>query len=112
MFVLLVTSNFSQTENKIQSGSWSVNQSIQDYSLDNNKGERAVIVEIKFSKSFNSRPKVFLTVNQIDASKEFNSRFNVEAISISRDGFSLKVKTWSDTKIFSISGNWIAIANM
>lgn len=93
----------------MQSGSWSVNQSIQGYSLDNNNGERSVTIEIKFSKSFKSKPEIVLSVTQLDASKDFNSRFNVETISVSRDGFTLKVKTWADSRIFSISGYWIAI---
>lgn len=109
LFTALSISSFSFAEKKMQSGSWSVNQSIQGYSLDSNNGERSVTIEIKFIKSFKVKPEIILTVNQLDSSKDFNSRFNVEAITISRDGFSLKVNTWADSKIFSISGNWIAV---
>lgn len=109
IFTFIFTSGYAQAEKKLQSGSWSVNQSIQGYSLDNNNGERSATIEIKFSKSFKSKPEIILSVTQLDASKDFNSRFNVETISVSRDGFTLKVKTWADSRIFSISGYWIAI---
>lgn len=95
----------------MQSGSWSVSPSLEDYSLDSNNGERSVSIAINFPESFKEKPEIFLSVSQIDVFNKTNTRFNVEAISISRDGFTLKVKTWSDSKIFSISGNWIAHSN-
>ena len=95
----------------MQSGSWSVSPSLEDYSLDSNNGERSVSIEINFPESFKEKPEIFLSVSQIDVFNKTNTRFNVEAISISRDGFTLIVKTWSDSKIFSISGNCIAHSN-
>ncbi|NPV11531.1 MAG: hypothetical protein HPY57_07055 [Ignavibacteria bacterium] len=47
-------------------------------------------------------------VNQIDADKTTNLRYKVEATTVSRDGFALKITTWGDTKIFGIGGFWIA----
>jgi len=104
-FFMLAPLVFSQT---IQSGSWSVNQSLAGYSLDKNNGERTVTIDIDFDTPFNKKPNIFLSVSQIDADKEANARYNVEAISISRDGFTLKVRTWADSKVFSLSGYWIA----
>jgi hypothetical protein len=104
---LCVSQNF-YSQSKIQTGSWSVSPSLADYSLHDNNGERSMTIEIKFKDSFKQKPNVFLSATQIDADKETNVRYSVEAISISRDGFTLKVKTWADSKIFSISGNWLA----
>jgi hypothetical protein len=104
--LILVISAEAQT--KIQSASWSINQSVAGFALDNNNGERIMTIDIKFDKPFNSKPKVYLSLIQIDASKETNIRYNIEAVSVSRDGFTLKVNTWSDSKIFSMSGNWLA----
>lgn len=92
----------------MQSGSWSVSPGLENYSLDSNDGERSMIIEIKFEESFKSKPGIFLSVSQIDASIKTNTRYNVEAISVSRDGFTIRVKTWADSKIYSISGNWVA----
>ena len=66
-------------------------------------------LDVDFEIPFEKIPQVFLSVTQIDADKESNLRYNVEAISISRDGFTIKVSTWADSKIFSISGFWIAL---
>ena len=66
---------------------------------------------VKFDKSFTKKPQVILSVTQIDSDKEANTRYNVEAISISRDGFTLKVRTWADSRLFSISGYWIALTD-
>jgi len=92
----------------IQSSSWSVNQSLAAFSLDKNNGERTMTIEVKFEKAFTKKPQIFLSVTQIDSDKESNVRYNVEAISISRDGFTIKVRTWADSKLFSISGYWTA----
>lgn len=106
-FCVAFSSSLSAQTNT-QSSSWSINQSLPAYSLDNDNGERSMILDVDFEIPFEKIPQVFLSVTQIDADKETNQRYNVEAISISRDGFTLKVKTWADSKIFSISGYWIA----
>jgi hypothetical protein len=104
-FIFLTGFSSAQT---IQSSSWSVNQSLAGYSLDTNNGERTMTIDIDFEIPFKEKPQIFLSVAQIDADKESNVRYNVEAISISRDGFTIKVRTWSDSKLFSISGYWVA----
>ena len=100
----------SLSAQEMQSSSWSVNQSIAAYSLDKNEGERTITIDIDFEIPFSEKPQIILSVTQLDSDKESNVRFNVEAISISRDGFTLRVRTWSDSKLFSISGYWLATA--
>jgi hypothetical protein len=95
----------------MQNSSWSVNQSLDGYSLDKNDGERTMTIDVKFEKPFIKKPQIILSVTQIDADKESNLRFNVEAISVSRDGFTIKVRTWADSKLFSISGYWAGYTN-
>ena len=107
-FLLHRTFLFAISTDKHTSSSWSFNQSLPAYSLDNNDGERLMTLDVDFETPFKEKPQIFLSVTQIDADKETNLRYNVEAISISRDGFTLKVKTWADSKLFSISGYWIA----
>ena len=105
LFIILIGDSSAQN---MQSSSWSVNQSLAGYSLDTNEGERTMTIDIDFETPFKEKPQIFLSVAQIDADKESNLRYNVEAISISRDGFTLRVRTWSDSKLFSISGYWVA----
>jgi len=106
--ILFFLLSISASAQKMQSSSWSVNQSLAAYSLDKNDGERSMTIDIDFETPFNTKPQIILSITQIDSDKEANVRVNVEAISISRDGFTLKVSTWSDSKLFSISGYWLA----
>lgn len=109
LFFFIILTGFSSAQT-MQSSSWSVNQSLAEYSLDKNDGERTMTIDIDFENSFTEKPQIILSVTQIDSDKETNLRYNVEAISISRDGFTIKVRTWSDSKLFSISGYWLAAA--
>ena len=111
IFTLFLIISVSINAQTTQSSSWSVNQSIKAYSLDKNNGERTLTLGVKFEKPFTKKPQVILSVTQIDSDKETNTRYNVEAISISRDGFTLKVRTWAESKLFSISGYWVAFAD-
>ena len=107
LFAIITLTGFSSAQTR-QSSSWSVNQSLAGYSLDKNEGERTMTIDIDFETPFTEKPQIFLSVVQIDSDIESNLRYNVEAISISRDGFTLRVNTWSDSKLFSISGYWLA----
>lgn len=91
-----------------QSGQWSTKAGDSGYNLDTNTGERSMTIEVDFKNPFDVKPKVMLSVTQIDADKSFNSRYNVEVLSVSRDGFTVKIRTWADSKVYSISGYWLA----
>jgi H-type lectin domain len=91
-----------------QSGQWSTKAGDAGYNLDTNTGERAMTIEVNFKTPYEVKPKVMLSVTQIDADKGSNSRYNVEVISVSRDGFTVKIRTWADSKVYSISGFWLA----
>lgn len=93
---------------QIQSGTWMTKVGDTAYNLDTNTGERAMTVEVNFKKPFDVKPKVILSVTQLDGDKAFNQRYNVEVLSVSRDGFTIKIRTWADSKVYSISGYWLA----
>lgn len=80
----------------------------EGFNLDKGNGERVVTISDDFPNPFEKKPIVMVGVNQIDADKTTNLRYKVEATTVSRDGFALKITTWSDTKIFRIGGFWIA----
>ena len=106
LFFVFISSSFTQT--KMQSGFWSVNPSLEDYSLDKNEGDRSMTIEVSFKTPFKTKPQIIISITQLDCDKEYNLRYNAEVLSASRDGFTLKVNTWADSKIFSISGYWFA----
>ena len=82
----------------------------EGFSLDKGSGDRTLSVEITFPKPFDVKPDVVLSLNSIDADKGANLRIAMKAISISRDGFTIQIKTWGDTKINSVGGYWMAIS--
>ncbi len=91
-----------------QSGQWASSVGNAGYNLDTNTGDRSTTIEVNFVKPYDIKPKVLVSVSQLDADKAFNSRYSVEILSVSRDGFTVKIKTWSDSKIYSIGGYWLA----
>ncbi len=106
-FILLLglsTSLFAQT----QSGSYFFNNSTAGFTLDKNEGLRSVEVEVSFNKPFDVKPKVVLSITVLDAVKDTKMRYSVEAKSVSRDGFVIKVAVWGDTQLTGIGGNWLA----
>jgi hypothetical protein len=111
-FVMLVlfigsTALFAQ---QFQSGKYSINNAMQNYTLDKESGQRSMLIDISFLKGFDKKPSIMLSVTLLDSDTKFSLRYSVEALSVSRDGFTLKVTTWGDSKIMGIAGNWLAVA--
>lgn len=101
---LFSTIAFSQS---IQSNSWFVGTG-EGFTFDKGTGERVITLEVEFPKPFEKKPTVVIAVNHVDADKTTNLRYSVQATSISRDGFTLRISTWGDTKIFGLGGFWVA----
>jgi hypothetical protein len=108
IFVLFLFGFFATTQAQVQSGSYHFDQSAADYSLHKNDGNRTVEVEVKFNKAFEKTPKIFLSITKIDSKNDTQMRYAVGAKYINRDGFTLRVTVWADTKISAIGGDWIA----
>lgn len=101
-----LTTTYAQ---QVQVGTFSADKaSIKGYNLDAGSGERTVTIEVNFDKPFDVKPTVLLSVNAIDADKDANMRFEVKATGISRDGFTITIRTWADSKIYYLSGVWMA----
>lgn len=94
----------------VQSDRWSTKAGDPGYNLDTNTGERTITIEVNFKNPFEVKPDVMLSVAQIDGDKVANVRYNIEVMSVSRDGFTIKIRTWADSKIYSLSGYWLAHA--
>lgn len=102
-----VMTSFAQ---EVESGSFSANSNTPNYTLHQQSGERTVSIEVTFEKGFEVKPDVILSVSLLDAEKSTNIRYNVTAKAISRDGFVITIRTWSDSKIYSIGGSWLAVS--
>ncbi len=104
----LAFSAFAQTQ--VQSGTWSASESTEGYTLSTNQGSRNMLVTVEFPEPFDTKPDVIVGVTLLDATSEKNVRFKVEAMSVSRDAMTVRISTWADTKIFGVSGFWMAHA--
>ncbi|MFO7446546.1 MAG: H-type lectin domain-containing protein [Ignavibacteriaceae bacterium] len=108
LVTLCLTFATALAQDGVQSGKFAVNTATASYNLHKNSGDRSVTIEISFTKPFDIKPTVVLSVTQLDADKDTNVRYSVDASSVSRDGFTIKVSTWADSKIYGLSGQWIA----
>ena len=102
----LISTSFAQT--KVLSGYWGASKTTQGYTLAENSGDRSVTITVNFLDPFENKPDVTLGVTLLDATSEKNVRYKVEALSVSRDAMTIKISTWADTKIYGISGYWLA----
>jgi len=110
LVVLFGLLSFSFAQTQVESGNWGVNTDSHGYTLNKNKGERVVTVNVSFDVPFDVKPEIVLSVTALDADQKTPVRYNVSPMSISRDGFTIQIKTWEDTEIFGIAGTWLAHA--
>lgn len=94
---------------QVLSGTWKANStSTPSYTLHENEGERSVVISVPFLKPFETTPSVILSVNKLDAEAVTNVRYSVKALTVTRDGFTIQISTWAETKLYGISGYWLA----
>lgn len=110
LIILFCSTTISFAQTQVESGKWGINVDTPNYTLSKNQGERSMIINVAFDVPFDVKPDIVLSVTLLDASDKTAIRYDVSAMSVSRDGFSIKVVTWSNTIINSISGSWIAHA--
>lgn len=108
--IIVTLTSLVSAQTVVQSGRWGTSVDVSGYNLNANSGDRTMTIEVNFKNPFDVKPEIILSVTRIDAGNNTNQRYNVEVMSVSRDGFTIKVNTWSDSKIFSISGYWLAHA--
>lgn len=72
-------------------------------------GERSISRRVLFARPFSHAPQVLVSVTMIDAAREQNTRYDIRALDVSRDGFTVSVRTWNDTRIARLSASWMAV---
>jgi len=105
---MISASAFSQAQ--VLSGTWCGNTEMKAFTLHKNQGERKYTVEVKFLNPFENIPKVVVGISALDSDKGTNLRYAITPKSVSRDGFTVEVMTWGDTKIYNMCGFWVAHA--
>jgi len=113
LFVLTLffaVSMVALAQSQVLTGTWSAGPGTAQYTLDKNEGDRSVVISVEFDTPFETKPDVMLGITMLDATSATNVRYKVEALSVSRDGMTIKISTWADTRIFGIQGYWLAHA--
>lgn len=106
--LFLFVSAFAFGQAQVLSGTWGASSDTKSYTLNTNSGDRTITIQVNFLNPFEDKPKVVCGVSSMDVDKSTAVRYAVKPISVSRDGFTVEVKTWGDTKINSITGFWVA----
>ncbi|KAG8703282.1 hypothetical protein FRC09_004260 [Ceratobasidium sp. 395] len=65
-------------------------------------------IPVTFDKSFGSVPKVVVWFQEFEFDKAHNWRLQASAENITATGFTLKLSTWGDSKLYKAGVTWIA----
>ncbi len=96
---------FSQS---IAHGQFTAGPETEGWNLNDGTGQRSVQIMVLFDKPFESAPTVTLGITGFDISNEKGVRLSVKVEKVTIAGFVIRVTTWADSKIFSVSGDWFA----
>lgn len=91
-----------------ESGDFFANVAEPSWQLHEGEGQRTHASAIGFARGSATTPRVVLGVNGLDAEIHTDTRFNVSARNVSRDGVDLCIRTWGDTKVLAIEVGWLA----
>jgi hypothetical protein len=72
-------------------------------------GERISKQSIKFHDKFMEVPQIVVGLSCLDVGKGHNTRTAVSATDITTEGFTMVIKTWSDTILFQADVTWVAM---
>ncbi len=97
----------------MQKGDFTANGQTEGWNLNAGSGVRTSFVFVKFSKAFAKVPMVNISLTSIDAAagSDGNVRVSVKAEQVTRDGFSVKISSWGDSRVAGVEGNWFAFTN-
>lgn len=74
-------------------------------------GRRRVAGRVDFERPFDGAPVVHLGVTGFDIDNRANARLEVAVTSIDAKGFELELRTWYDSRLWSVDLGWIAIGH-
>jgi len=74
-------------------------------------GARTFAGRITFDRAFNGTPVVQIGITGFDIDNGDNARLNVGITAVDGSGFDVELKTWWNTRLWSVDLNWIAIGH-
>jgi hypothetical protein len=70
---------------------------------------RSFTVDVAFASPFSSIPVVHLGLAGFDTDQRDSTRLMVAATSVCESGFQAVITTWSTTRVYAVSMQWLAI---
>ncbi len=64
---------------------------------------------IRFDQRYSTKPVVQVALVGFDIDNSRNARISVSAEHVSLDGFSVQIRTWLNTRMWSVEVSWLAI---
>ena len=75
-------------------------------------GPRESRFAVTFSESYRAPPVVHVALSMWDTDGEKNQRADLRAETVSADGFDLVFRTWGDSRIARVRGDWMAVGEL
>jgi hypothetical protein len=75
------------------------------------KGERSFTGRVKFAQAFQAPPVVQIGITGFDIDNGDNARLNVGIVDVDGEGFGVELRTWWNSRLWSVDLNWIAIGH-
>ncbi len=66
---------------------------------------------VRFDQRFSGQPLVQLSLIGFDIDNSRNARLSLSPENITADGFSLRVRTWLNTRMWSVEVSWLAVGS-
>lgn len=66
---------------------------------------------VEFERSFAAFPVVQIGVTGFDVDNGANARLNVAVVGVDVQGFDVELRTWWDSRLWSVDLSWLAIGH-
>lgn len=66
---------------------------------------------MSFERPFSGSPVVQVGITGFDMDNSANARLNVDIVSIDDAGFEIELRTWLNSRLWSVDLSWIAIGH-
>ncbi len=109
LFSVLCLTGVQAHAQYMEHGQFDVGVQTEGWTLHQGDGTRYYQLIVTFDKPFESAPTVNYGVTGFDAATEKGLRLSVRVEKVTITGFVVKISTWQDSRVFSVSGNWLAI---
>lgn len=74
-------------------------------------GVRSFTGRVRFDRSFQAPPVVQIGITGFDIDNGDNARLNVNIRDVDVEGFAVELRTWWNSRLWSVDLNWIAIGH-